>query len=590
MIAWLRRVDPLPWIFLVILFAIPLVTRENTVITVLTVGLVWAFWASSLNLIWGYAGQFSMAQVALGGVSAYVSVVLTEAVGVPAAASIAIGMAASVIVSLVIGYVTLRLEGFRFAIMTLAFALAGVGLASTLEITGRTTGISSSTKWPEIQIGDFTWSLSSLDGGFAMFLVLMFAIMAIAMHALFRVRLGRGLLAIREDPLLSESLGTSVTRFRLLAFVLSAVVAGAAGIFQAQYFRFIYPSLFSFGTLVTVIVVLVLGGRGLIFGPLIGGLIYAILGTGFRVGGEFEGIVFGAAIILIVIFARHGVTHYIRLGYEKLLDRLSGRTKPDQVMVSSSVHVERDAARPEIGTVVLEAEGLNKHFGGVSAADDVTFSLRQGEVLGLIGPNGAGKTTLFNLVSGFARPDSGTVRFLGKDVTRLTPVGRARMGLVRTFQQPRTFADLTVLDNVVIAAEGRRVGAERLDRREAVERTLDQFGLTTTAKLPASKLSYGQRKRLGVALAIATGASVIMLDEPAAGLNTSEIEQLEDDLLRFRNDGGTILLVEHHMELVMEICDRVLVLDAGRLIAAGDPEQIASDPVVIEAYLGGVAS
>jgi len=596
------RFNPIPWIAAAALFLIPVLIRDNTVLNVVTVGLIFAFWASSLNVIWGFAGQFSMAQVALGGVSAYIFVSFAGSLHWPLLLAIAAGIAASVVVSLVIGYMTMKLAGFRFAIMTLAFALAGVGLASTLEVTGRTTGISVPADWPTIDLGFARWGLSGQDGGFAVTMLIVFALVALGLRLLLGRRTGRGLLAIREDPTLAQSLGVAANRFRLLAFVLSAVVAGLAGVFQAQYYKFIYPELFSFGTLVTVIVVLTLGGRGLILGPLVGGLLYATLSTGLGIGGEFEGMIFGAAIIAITIFARHGLAFYLDAGQKWVFDRLRGLVRrPAEAGGGESPRVEPvdpdgeadppaspPLPAPPVGEAILVVEGISRRYGGVTAVQDVSFEVRRGEIVGIIGPNGAGKTTLFNLVSGFAKADRGTVTWRGRNVTRMAPFRRTRLGLVRTFQQPRAFSALSVRQNLVIASEGRMKGRDARTRSAAVDTAIDTFEFGSSADAQASQLSYGSSKRFGVALAVATGAELIMLDEPAAGLNSSEIDRFSDDLLRLRREGCTVLIVEHHMDLVMEVCDRLIVLDAGRVIASGTPDEVVADPAVIDAYLGGV--
>ena len=597
-----RPVDLIPWILGAALLLVPVVVRDANVLNIVTVAMIWAFWASGLNIVWGFAGQFSMAQVALGGVSAYVTTILgnTGRIGIPL--SILCGVAASVVVSLVIGYMTLKLTGFRFAIMTLAFALAGIGLASSLDITGRTSGISLTTSWPRLTIGPVSWGLDSTDGGFAFLLILAFFVMSFGLRALFRARAGRGLLAIREDALLAESLGTSANRYRLFAFVLGAVAAGIAGVFQAEYYHFVYPSLFSFDTLVIVIVVLVLGGRGLILGPLVGGLIYAVLSTGLNLGGQLQGVVFGAAIILLTIFARLGLSSYLVRGERWIFSKATSRFGSAEPFLSSEtrggatplrlevarVQRRRDAGGIPSRDLVLEVTGLSKRFGGVAAVDDVSFSIAAGEIFGLIGPNGAGKTTVFNLLSGFSRPDRGVVRLRGRTVSRLAAFRRSRLGLVRTFQQPRSFADLSVRENLVIASEGRRVGRDAQARMDAVERALDDFGFREFEGIDASQLSYGYAKRLGVALAVVTGAELIMLDEPAAGLNSSEVDNLSSDLLRLRDAGCTVLIVEHHMELVMNICDQLLVLDAGKAIASGTPDEVITNQLVLDAYLGGL--
>jgi branched-chain amino acid transport system permease protein len=610
----------LPLLALLAFCAVPLVSSSASLQNTVTLALVWSFWALSLNIIWGYAGQFSMAQIALGGLAAYAFSLLAVKSGMDQFLAVLVATAGTVVVSVLVGLVCLRLAEFRFAIMTLAFALAGVGLAGGLAVTGQSAGLAVPGHWATLDLGAFTWNLNGRLGGFSALLLGVFLVALTGLWALLRTRSGRGMLAIREDAVLAESLGVAADWHRLLAFALSAVVASLAGVFQAEYYTYIYPSLFSFETLVSVIVVLTLGGRGRLFGPLVGGILYASLTNLLHVGGRFQTTVFGVAVILLTILARHGLSYYLGQGQRSLVRLVldpaqrralgaglaaRGRRRgpaagdPDareQRLVPLAERRPQTAAGggPPVAArslagdapVLLEGKGLTKRFGGLTAVGDFSFVVREGEILGLIGPNGAGKTTAFNLVSGFARPDAGSLAWRGRTITRASPHVRARLGLVRTFQQPRVFPQLTVRQNLVIAAQshpGRRGAADEL------RQILDDFGMAELADAPAEQLAYGFAKRLGVAMALATGSEMLMLDEPAAGLNGADVHHLRDDLVRLREQGRTVWLVEHHMELVMTVCDRVIVLDAGNVIADGTPAEVMAHPQVLEAYLGGAA-
>jgi branched-chain amino acid transport system ATP-binding protein len=339
--------------------------------------------------------------------------------------------------------------------------------------------------------------------------------------------------------------------------------------------------------------------------------------------------VFGALVIVITIFARHGLTYYLAQGerhlFAVLVDsgarnraiaalrgsawrhrrrppvaaapELSNEQSLRETILENTLPPDgwphpASTSAPPIGEVLLEVRDVSKAFGGVHASRNLTFDVRQGEILGVIGPNGAGKTTVFNLISGFMRPDAGRISWLGTDVTKVSANRRARMGLVRTFQQPRTFAALTVRQNLVIAAQSRPITVAHAARRgdaTSVDAIIDMFEFGSSADTVASDLSYGYAKRLGVAMAVATNPMLVLLDEPAAGLNSQDIQQLCDDLVTLRAAGASICVVEHHMDLVMEICDRVIVLDVGELIASGSPDEIMNHPQVIEAYLGAPA-
>jgi ABC-type branched-subunit amino acid transport system ATPase component/ABC-type branched-subunit amino acid transport system permease subunit len=643
-----RRIDPIPLLALLAFCAVPVFSGSAGLQNAITLAMVWAFWALSLNIIWGYAGQFSMAQVALGGLAAYSFSLLAAKSGMNQVLAIVIATAGTVVASVIVGVICLRLEGFRFAIMTLAFGLAGVGLASGLVITGQSAGLTVPGRWATLHLGHISWNLEGRLGGFTALMIVVFLILAGGLALLLRTPPGRGMLAIREDAVLAESLGITTGLHRILAFGVSAAVASLAGVFQAEYYSYIYPDLFSFDTLVTVIVVLTLGGRGRLFGPLVGGVLYASLTNILHIGGRFQGSVFGAAIIVITILARHGLSYYLSRGERSLVDlvadpaararlraRVPSRPGPRagrpsgaglavaapaaEVMAGGPAAVAGSAggldllppaeagelrqaqvqhAAAERGApVLLEGQGLTKRFGGLTAVRDFSFQVHEGEILGLIGPNGAGKTTAFNLVSGFARPDGGVLTWRGRPITRLSPHARARLGLVRTFQQPRVFSQLTIRENLVIAAQshdgrrhdGRGRGPGPSRPVPAVDEVLASFEMTQLADTPADQLAYGYAKRLGVAMAVATGSQMLMLDEPAAGLNGADVDHLRGDLVRLRDEGRTVWIVEHHMELVMAVCDRVLVLDAGSVIAAGAPDEVMAHPRVLEAYLGGAA-
>ena len=604
----LRLRSPMQAFFIVVWLVLPLIfSSNNTIENVLTLSMVWAFWALSLNIVWGFAGQFSMTQVALGGVSAYACIVLTSKEGWPLILAVPVSIVAAVLFSVLIALICLRLEGFGFAIMTLAFSLAFVGLVASLSLTGSNAGLEVSAHWAVLNIGPITWDLAGQSGGFAFFANIIFFALVGLLWLFLRTKYGRAFLAIREDHVLANSLGISPPVFRVVAFALGGIAAGVAGLFQAQYYAYIYPDLFSFTTLVNVIVVVVLGGPGRLFGPLIGGIVFAALSVGLPIGGNIQQAIFGVAIILITMFAREGLAYYLGRGQSALWTSIMKRIWPRSIPRSarsdaspastpepdsaSAAEVAKKSVKLDsvsntvphdrtLGPVILEGRDIRKSFGGVNAVRDLSFEVHEGEIFGLIGPNGAGKTTAFNLITGFTRPDGGAVLWKGTNVTRSSPSARARNGLVRTFQQPRNFPRLTVRENMVIAAQSHK------GQRREVDRVLEEFELTSQADLKAGELSYGYSKRLGVAMAAASGAEMLMLDEPAAGLNAADILQLGVDLRRLRDTGCTIWLVEHHIDLITALCDRVLVLDAGVMITTGTPETVTNDPRVIEAYLG----
>lgn len=338
-----RPPDPIPLLALIAFCAVPVFSHSASLQNAVTLAMVWTFWALSLNVIWGYAGQFSMAQVALGGLAAYTFSLLATRAGMNQVLAIVIATAGTIAASVIVGLICLRLEGFRFAIMTLAFALAGVGLAAGLTLTGQSAGLTVPVHWATLRLGPVSWNLDGRLGGFTALMIVTFLVLAAGLAILLRTRPGRGMLAIREDAVLAESLGITTGLHRILAFGLSAGVASLAGVFQAEYYSYIYPDLFSFDTLVTVIVVLTLGGRGRLFGPLVGGALYAGLTNILHIGGRFQGSVFGAAIIVITILARHGLSYYLSRGEQSLF---AAATDPaERSRLRGRLHAGATAAR-----------------------------------------------------------------------------------------------------------------------------------------------------------------------------------------------------------------------------------------------------
>jgi branched-chain amino acid transport system permease protein len=369
-------------------------------------------------------------------------------------------------------------------------------------------------------------------------------------------------------------------------------------------------------SVIDLIAMVVFGGLGYRYGPVVGAFIYVVITQWFNIGGVYSTAVSGALLICVVLFFPDGLLAEASRLWRKApsairtllardhggrLQNMTSATTDGPLSAGDGATAGAERSMAESREVFLAAgedapllssRGLVKSFSGVMAVADVSLDVWRGEVVGVIGPNGAGKTTLLNLMSGFVQPSAGTVKFKGHDVSRLGPSERARLGLVRTFQQARSFAALTVQENVRIAVEAReadRLPAEGsgVDVDDAAFEMLDTLGLGGLASVPGGSLSYGQTKRLGLAVALARRPDLVLLDEPAAGLNGAEIEVLRSDIEKLRSAGVSVCLVEHNMQLVMGVSDRVVVLDAGRVIVTGSPEAVIRHPEVISAYLGG---
>ena len=397
---------------------------------------------------------------------------------------------------------------------------------------------------------------------------------------------GRGLKAIRDNDVAAESLGLDTTRFKVIAFVLSAGLAGAAGALFATLNGFVGPSSFTEEHSLILLALLIVCGRGTYLGPVIAGLFLVVIPELMRDFGSYQQWLYSIVLILVIFKMPMGIGGYI----ERLLP-----ARKQELAIETPVHAEPAVAATPRATPgeLLRLEGVSRAFGGLAAVSDVDLSVTRGELIGLIGPNGAGKTTLINLVTGAIKPSAGSVTLNGQRVTGRAMSNVARRGLIRTFQTPRLFENMTMLENVLIGVD-RSVHAPSLmfsqaedrRRRALAVQILEEIGLGALKDAKAGNVPFGQRRLLEVARALACRPEMLMLDEPAAGLHSMEISTLEKELKRICDSGITVVLIEHNIGLVMRACSRVVVMKAGQKLAEGTPEEVASNPFVIDAYLG----
>ena len=526
------------------------------------------------------AGQLSLGQAGFAGIAAFTAVTLVpepERLGeVPTLLlAIAVGMLVGALAAVVLGLPTMHLRGVFLAIATLGFAEAIRILILNMEWTGGAQGMSV----PKVLTPGMAWAVLVLVGYW--------------FWRQGRSRYGRALEAIREDELAARAMGIDVGRHRLSAFVTAGAVAGLYGVLWAYFVRLIAPEDFGFTTAIDGLVTAVVGGSTMFLGPL--------LGSGFQTtipelqralgveAGWIRPFVSSLLLLLVILFLPGGLASFIprRLRMPATIDD----DVPDTAL-STRTH-------PAKGELVAEVRALSKEYGGVHAVEAVDLQIRSGEVVGLIGPNGAGKTTLVNMVSGLVRPTSGSATVLGVPVGR-TPVHKvAAAGVSRTFQHSKLFPRLSALENVLVGAHlvSRPTFLRRLvwlpsarrDERASLDhaaRCLARVGLAGQAATPASALSYGDQRRLEIARALAADPSLLILDEPAAGMNHVEAAELSDLIRSLAADGLTILFIEHNVGMVLDTCDRIVVLNFGEVLASGTPDQIAADPHVIDAYLG----
>ncbi len=529
------------------------------------------------------AGQLSLGQAGFASLAAFTGAALAPEraeIGdvTPLLVASVIGMAVGALAAVVLGLPTLHLRGVFLAIATLGFAEAVRVVLLNAEWTGGAQGLAV----PRILTLGMAWTA--------------LAVVAYWFWRMGRSRYGRALEAIREDELAARSMGIDVGRHRLAAFVTAGAVAGLYGVLFAYYVRLIAPNDFDFAAAVEGLVTAVVGGSTMFLGPLLGSGFQTMVPEIQRAVGVEAGWIrpfLASALLLVVILFLPG-------GLDSLLPRRTRMPAScgDDGDGERPAHL---AARPHpgAGETVVVLEGLGKEYGGVHAVRDIDLEVRGGEVVGLIGPNGAGKTTLVNMISGLVPPSSGRATVLGVPVGR-TPVHKvAAAGVSRTFQHSKLFNRLSALENVLVGGHlvSRPTFLRRLlwlpsarrDEQAALEqaaRCLRRVGLADAAGSRASALSYGDQRRLEIARALASDPSLLILDEPAAGMNHVEAAKLSTLITSLAADGLTILFIEHNVGMVLETCTRVVVLNFGEVIASGTPADFAADPAVIEAYVG----
>jgi branched-chain amino acid transport system permease protein len=548
--------------------------------------------ALGLVLLTGCGGITSFGQAAFVGIGAYATAYLSTRW----ALSPWVGLAASIVltsfIALVIGYVTLHLGGHYLPLTTIAWGIAIFAAFGSFEFLGSHGGIGNI---PPVALFGFEFD------AMGKLYYLIWALCGLALLAatnLLASRQGRAIRALRGGRDMSASLGINVFSIRLSVFVLAAALAGVAGWLYAHMTRFVSPAPFDLRAGIEYLLMAVLGGAGTISGALIGAAAVALAKNWLqdllpyvsRNSANLEIVVFGCLFILLLHRSRGGIVPMIR------------QYLPAATLVP--IDVDRTtalAARavPARGTTLLEVEGLTKTFGGLVAVDRVSFSLRAGEILALIGPNGAGKSTSFNLITGALKATAGRVVFIGRALAGAKPHEMAALGMARTFQHVKLRPTMSVVENVMLGCYSRTgagfaAGALRLDRAEerAVRaqamRELENVGLAAKAGEPAGNLPLGQQRLVEVARALAAAPLLIMLDEPAAGLRSMEKQALAALLRKLRGDGIAILLVEHDMDFVMNLADRIVVLDFGKKLAEGVPAEIQGNAAVRQAYLGSV--
>lgn len=572
--------------------------------------LVWGLFGIGFDILFGITGLLSFGQSAFYGTGGFVAAYLLTILNFPSViAALLIGMVAAAVVGYLVGLIALRRTGIYFAMITVAIAevFYFIEFNPLSAYTGGENGLPG-VPTPSLSLGfaniefDTDWSLY-------WFLAFWYFLgIAIALRIV-RSPVGVILSAIRDNPLRAAAVGHNVDGYKLAAFVIAAAYAGLAGGLLGVLQAFMPPDAFTFETSGQLVMQTAIGGAGTLVGPLVGATVWLYLSdflqTTAHLGAAWK-LVLGLVFVLLVCFLRRGVLG----GLIDLARFVTERGQRNEVTKSGPAIPAGEARAPVVplvirdhkaraGEVILRAEGLTKRYGGLIANDSIDFSVQRGERRGIIGPNGAGKTTLFKMLTCEISPTAGRIVFEGHDITGHNVTKVCQLGLTKSYQVNQLFARLTVLQNLTVAALAERRGPFRLDMFREVDRIagltdqleqlLSLVHLSDRAHLAVSELAYGEKRRLEIGLALATSPKLLLLDEPLAGLSLSErVDTVQ--LLKSISRGRTVIVIDHDIDAIFELAERVTVLHQGRVLTEGSPEEVKANITVQEAYLGGIAA
>ena len=584
----------------------PYIVNDQFIVRLAIQSGIFILLASAHNILMK-VGLLSLGPVAFYGLGAYVSAILTTRYDVPfSVAFLAAGLAATA-AGWVIGRLTLRLRAAYFVLVTLGFAECFRLVAlNWIDVTNGPMGITAVPPPARWFVGYVPYFY---------FILLLVVLTLFGLYRMEHSTIGRAMQAIRQNELLAGSVGISGFRYMMLAALLASFIMGLAGSFYAHFFQFLGPEILAFDLTIAIVVMVVAGGRATLMGPVLGAIVFTVLPEVLRVVQVWRMAIFGLLLMLMMLFMPDGIWPALQLLAQRCFERVTGRRTPAVVPSSLGSPFEgfaADGSRPPVparvehgvaptdrSQTVLTVKRLCVHFGGVQAVHMVDFDVKAGEILSVIGPNGAGKTTILNAITRVGPITAGEISHQDALLNGLRSYEVARHGIGRTFQHTSLFPDVSTRQNLVLAHNGLEPESLHFnllrtdasvqaaqDAEVAADRILERTRLVPYGASLARSLPYGHQRVLELGIALAARPSLLLLDEPAAGLNPAEVSDLMALIQRIRHEGVTVVLVEHDMKLVMSVSDRVVVLDHGRKIAEGRPEEIRTNQRVVEAYLG----
>ncbi len=577
--------------------------------------LVWGLFGIGFDILFGYAGLLSFGQAAFFGTGGFVAAYLLTRTGFPhVLTALVIGTVAAAITGYLVGLVALRRTGIYFVMITVAIAevFFFVEFSPMSAFTGGENGLPG-VPTPSFDLG-FTMLKFTTGWSLYWFLALCYFIGMVIALRIVRSPIGAVLRAIRENPLRAAAVGHSVHAYKLTAFVIAAAYAGFAGGLLGVMQAFMPPDAFMFHTSAQLVIQTVIGGVGTLFGPLLGAAVWLylqdFLQAVLKLGATWA-LVLGVIFVLLVCFLRRGIiggfvdlyAYVTRRGRHPetaddafLGDDTAGNEAATAAAAAAPALRQREGAN--LAVPILQVSGLTKRYGGLVANSDIDFTVNHGELRGVIGPNGAGKSTFFKMLTCEVKPTSGKILFEGRDITGMTVTDACQLGLTKSYQVNQLFNQLTVRENLTIAVLAELRGKFRMDMwrlaenipglGEEVARNLALVNLTRRADTPVSALAYGEKRRLEIGLALASSPSLLLLDEPLAGMSPQErVETVK--LLKSISKGRTMIVIDHDKDSLFELVERVTVLQEGRVLVEGTPAEIEANAQVQEAYLGGMA-